>query len=450
MQSDLPELEEIIEEYKPKGQLAHENIVHQMAQAVQLIPAELDLHAIRQNTAALAIWPLIEKYATISNPKGHKLSRQENDRIERLDSLFSDSQKQEDIEQVRDTVLLNQNFGREVSVEYLNPYKLPTSHILRRIKTLKCVTFMEHLKRTKWSNMKIIHDSMMGSLFYLMINDSTFTQESFTVEDFIGEEKTKSKSIETYVPDFAAMHKGLICRDKNGKPVYFMDSIEGGGAYMHSLDHWRGKDEQKEWTKPQRIQHVYLNMAMAMYMAHKLNIDTIIPRDFELVELNKMHGLKQKMIFDREEPHWKAGLHSRRNHTGIYTHMLFRGKDRRDGHQVRHYVLQPHIFPYRNSAEIKEQLDSIAGEITSSNATRTQTIAPGSREKLQKFDALYQIMMEIVTPDISDPRLAYLYPRLTERKYEAYQLFKSTYRKMSKFGIKPPEELKGYPYVQGA
>ncbi len=217
--------------------------------------------------------------------------------------------------------------------------------------------------------MKILHDAQMGGSIYIL-----------------GLDKTVPK-----VPPakFSVFMRAFVCMDREQSPVLFIDAIECGYDFFRDLKHWRGYDEHMEKiVNPSRIHLPYFALAAAMYMAEKLEIGRVIPRDFELGQLARTIGVPERRVFGKDQGHWKIGLHSRKKNSGVYTHSLYRGKTNGTGHQVRLPVMQR--YPYKGESDLAMQLEFRAWEIKEQNRGRRK-LFPRTERRLRALESLYDV-----------------------------------------------------------
>ena len=218
----------------------------------------------------------------------------------------------------------------------------------------------------------MLHDAQMGGSIYVVGENMLKPQSNTYVEGLIG------------TPKYSFMCRMFTCVSENKEPVLFMDALESGNPAFNSLNHWRGYDENERFIiNPNRINEVYYAVAAAMYVADALDINTVVPRDFELVELSRNLGLTEKRIFSRDQDFLKIGLHSKKKNSGVYTHSLYRKEGKNfDGHQLRFSTLPR--FAYDTAGKMIDELEKLSSVIISSNDGRRKMVS----RTLERFDAV--------------------------------------------------------------
>lgn len=380
----IPTLEEIIDYYRSRNLLAHEGAVMNIAQKIKTLPVSVPFEEIQKFTALLTIWPLIEIYRLHQKSVTSDLNGNERERLEQLAAKYNSLSQGDDRNQVIDYLLSDKKFP----VQFLNPYALSANYILKRVLSVKCDPLEGHLKGTKMSRMKIVHDTEMGGTLYVLGKPK---------EDGLSEAVQQIRIDNAALYSF--MQRSFICVNKENELVMFMDNMEGGFPFFKDLDHWRGYGEDGRLSSDavNRIHEVYCAVAAIMYLAERLGIRYVIPRDFELVQLSRQLGLPERKVFSKEQGHWKIGLHSQKRYTGVYVHSLYRGNKNRDGHQLRHPVLD--MFPYTAPQEMLDQLRDISIYIIGSNENR-RILFPKTKERIATLRALNNLIQDhpLTTP----------------------------------------------------
>jgi len=362
----IPSLDELIGYYAAKGLIAYEGIIREMSQKIREIPIEIPLEEIERNVALLGIWPLIEKYKIHQNSIGNDLKRHDKEKLDELNQKFLAISSSTDLDGI-----LSNGKNQDLDISFLNPYDIQRGVFWNTVFSVMCDPLETHIQRTTLSRSKTIHDAQMGGTVYLVGKDHRIP--------FIGGS------------NYSFLQRSFMTVNKEGEPLLFMDNIEGGEPFFKTLDHWRGFDEDgKEQVNPNKIGQVYLAVAALMYMAERLDISQIVPRDFELVELSKNLGLRERRIFSKSQDYWKIGLHSKTKYKGVYVHSLYRGTHKnRQGHQENHRVLN--IFAYRNAGDMYTRLGELGEIIINSNAERRR-ILHGTQQRMLTLEALNDII----------------------------------------------------------
>ena len=366
--TSIPSLDEIVSYYSSQGLVAHEETILQMNPLIRQLSSSIPVIDVLQNVALLSVWPLVERSRLLSESITRDLNHDERDRLSSL------SKKYQDLEGSQEFITtLDKGFNSEtIKVKYLHPYATPKEQFVSPLLSIMCPPLQKHINITRLSKTKIFHDAQMGGSFYIM-----------------GEDKGVSR---VSGAQYSFYQRSFLCKDKAGENVLLIDNIECGEPYFRTLNHWRGHDEMGNYTPSQnRIHHLHLSLASTMSIASSLGVKTIVPRDFELVELSRSLGLGEKTIFSKDQGHWKVGLHSERSHTGVYTHSLYRGSVRNgEGHQVRHPILT--LPDFNNPHELLQRMTKLSADVLVSNYGRNK-IAPRTREKvntLLAYNALVQ------------------------------------------------------------
>lgn len=408
----IPPLEDILRHYQSKDLLAHPDDVRAIAARLHSLGTEFPNEELRRNVALLTVWPLIEAHKIAERSTRELISKQEIETKRALKEKFYKLRESEDRQVIQKKIF----DCDEWDVNYLNPYLTTRNEFLRVILSdLNCEPLKAHIKSTNKSRSKIIHDSQMGGSIYLVGQDYLLPPRGNASYSFL--------------------QRSFICLDKDNKPLLFMDSIEGGEPHFGNIDHWRGFDEKKEKKIQESfIHHLYLALGGAMYVAELLDIETIIPRDFELVDFSRIIGLREKKVFAKEQIPWKIGVRSEKRRTGVYTHSLYRANTHNfDGTQVRHPVLPRPT--YRTPADIQAGLERSASEVISLNKTRQKYPLRGTEQRVEAISLLYEIIEN--------------HPLCSEqRKKEARNTVLTVYSDMKRFGISLPDNILPTIYKQ--
>jgi|GEM_PF-2123989 len=329
-------LEEVLSHYRQENLLEHEAVVKELAPKIRDIP-EIEL---RKRVNLLRIWPLVVKYSILDQKIGNQLSRAEEEKLANLDIQMSQLEHSPDM-QVLDNIQYD-----KLNVRYLNPTKMHPTEIVDMMMSLDCEGLLEHINKTHRGKTKIIQDAEMSGSVYIAGIDE------------LAPPLTPVK--------YSFFERAFVCIEKeNQEPILFIDSLEGGEDYYKKLDHWRGMNEEGQFTGKNRIHHVYLALAASMYVAEQLGMRYVVPRDFELVDFARSHGMRTRTIFDKEQKdHWKIGIRSSKSRTGIYTHSLYRAEENNKGHQLDHRILA--ITPYQTPQNMISRLDSLFEKTTES------------------------------------------------------------------------------------
>ena len=372
-QTQNPTLEDIIGYYEPRGLLAHPNLVRNFSEKIKGTPQEIPLEQIKRYISQLLVWPLIEIYHLWNKSSSQPLTMDEKAKIEELRTKYKSLSAGEDAK----AVLAHLDVGQYYNIRFLNPFSVSKPELIIIVLSVMCEPLEDHIKKTHLSHAKVVHDAQMGGTIYV-----TGTSK----------DKAAQIAIQAQGPLYSFLQRSFICVDKNSNPVLFMDNVEGGIPYFKKLGHWRGLNEAlKQQERPNKIHEVYLAMAVAMYMAKQLGIEVIIPRDFELIELSRLLGMREKSIFSYEQGHWKIGLHSKRKNKGVYTHSLYRGTAKNhQGHQLRHLYFSP--FPFENPQDMLDEIKRFQQEIMEANFGRRSRLVQGTYEKLNILTSLNDIV----------------------------------------------------------
>jgi hypothetical protein len=372
----VPALDEIIDSYDAKELIAFREIAMDMGAKVKETREKIGQADIRHYVSQLMVWPLIETYFLWRKSINKQLASEEVSKIEEL------RQKQNALGVSDDTQQVARGIGsdEEFSIRFLNPYSLDREEFVRIVLSVKCDPLDVHIKRTTQSLMKIVHDSQMGGTIYIVGKDLKNPKVEYSDSGSVG--NTSSA--------YSFLQRSFVCIDKGSKRFLFMDNIEGGCPYFGSLQHWRGWDDKME-TRPyrDRVKEVFFAMASAMHMASVLGLDYIVPRDFELVEMARLLGIREKRVFEKGN-HWKVGLHSEKAYTGVYTHSLYRGTSNNQGHQVRHPVMQ--LFPFKSPDEMMGEMNRIEAQIVTENWDRKTKMTSKTFERLNMMSALNDVI----------------------------------------------------------
>ncbi len=405
--NQIPTLDELISHYSQKGLFAHPEMVRSIASKIKDIPVEIPTRVLGRNIALLLVWPLIEAYRIAEESIGQDISGKEKETFNDLHAKFEVVKSGSDFQFVLDKVMDDGS----CDVTYLNPFTLNSTEFLGTILSglEGCDAMERHIKQTNMSRMKIVHDAKMAGSIYLAGKDKTIP----------------------FLPpvNYSFLQRAFLCVDKDGGPVIFIDSIEGGDAAYKKLDHWRGAHEDEYRTFANRLHHVYLAVAAAMYMADELDINIIVPRDYELVELSQNLGLRERRIFDKEQKYRKAGLHSSKKFSGVYTHSLYRGTEiNHSGNQLRHRALE--TSPFRKTSEMVARLEDIGLKIIEMNRERTRKIYPRTDQRLDAMNAMHALIEN--------------YPLTPQHRIEeARRLVNEVYLAVARFGRKATVNYRG-------
>lgn len=388
----VPSLDEIIQHYQQKGLLAHEEAIRTMSERLRYIPVNVPLEDTMQNVSLLQVWPLIEKYKIFEKSITKDLTREDRDKLEQLDKKYNKLKTSEDIVKVSEHL-----HEQRLDIQFINPFIIPKYNAVNNVLSTRvgCEPLDEHIKHTHLSKTKIFHDMQMGGSIYVMGKPWDVGQYA----TFVSADGSKFSN-----SPYSFLQRSFICMNHKSEPIIFMDSIEGGYPYFNHLDDWRGISNTNDiiTNKDNKIHEVYFAIGSIMHIAEKLDIKNIILRDSELTELGRILGVGEITVFSKEQDHWKIGLHSEKSKTGVYTHSLYRGKNKNgEGQQLRHLVLE--VFPYKNPDRMLSELADQSRYITESNSGRRNPV-PKTNERMDTLKALNTIISEhpLATPYVRE------------------------------------------------
>jgi len=375
-QTAVPPLEEILDFYKKKDILAFEDEVRVMAERIRMAPTEIDPSKIQIYASQLMVWPLIETYYLWQKSLDKQLAGEELAKLDELGMKQSALIVSDDSRKLMQNLNVDGNFR----IRFLNPYQYSRDEFISIVLSVMCGPLEKHVRRTRMGNTKILHDAQMGGTVYIAGDDLKNPKVAY--------QNTGSTTLRT--PAYSFLQRSFVCIDRKSQPFLFMDNVEGGCPYFRRLDHWRGMDEDSQnQVYPNRIQEAFFGLAAAMNMASQLGLAYVVPRDFELVELARLLGVRERRVFLKDSE-WKIGLKSETPYTGVYTHSLYRGNGNHDGHQLRHPIMD--IFPYSDPEQMIAQIKRLEAEIVTENWDRRTKATPKTFERLKMMSALNDII----------------------------------------------------------
>ena len=350
----VPPLEEIVDFYEDRGSLAFKDLVRVVAERVKITPIEINPDKIQAYTSQLMVWPLIETYYLWQKSLDKPLAGEELAKLGELGMKQNALAVSDDSKRVMENLDIAGNF----QVKFLNPYNHTREEFLSIVLSVMCEPLEKHVRRTRMGRTKILHDAQMGGTIYLTGNDTKNPKVQYK----------NGGSTGFRTPAYSFLQRSFVCVDRKSQPFLFMDNIEGGAPYFKRLDHWRGMDESLEnQIYPNRIHEAFFGLAAAMHMASQLGLSYIVPRDYELIELARLLGVRERRVFLKDSE-WKIGLKSESTYNGVYTHSLYRGIGNHDGHQLRHPVMD--IFPYSDQEHMFTEIKRLEAEIVTENWDR--------------------------------------------------------------------------------
>jgi len=362
----VPDLDEIIEFWSEKDILRHLEYVREYHRKLTDIPSIIPIKEIKKNVELLKLWPLIEIARLHMKSVGRDLNADDRRKLPELATKYINLRESDDFTHL-------ETMGRLEGLEFnfLKPQDYTLEEFAKLVTLDICRPLRSHMQNTKMSKTKLYHDTLMGGTVY-----------------FVGKYGIPHR--DNLANKFSFMQRSFICVNHNDQPVYFMDNVESGDYSFKKLDQWR------RWN-PNRIEDVFYSIAGAMYLADELDINRIAPRDFELSELARMLGVREKKVFDKEpvkngvkkRSEWKIGLDSKRKHSGVYSHSLYRGRKNYGGQQIRFQVIRP--FPFKDTGKIYDELSRWHRIIMESNRDRRK-LYPKSSERANVMNTLYRIL----------------------------------------------------------
>ncbi len=218
----------------------------------------------------------------------------------------------EELKQKADSFYNSQDFrdvldslkNSSIELKFINPFRYKKHEFLNLVlyDMVNCEPLHKHIKHTRMSKCKLLHDAQLGGSIHIIGRHEQTNNRPYSFRERL-----------------------FTCVSYKNELVLFMDCIEGGPEYFNCLDHWRGMDEYcTRKISYSRIDEQFYGIAAAIYVAKQLNINYIIPRDYELKELATILGMPEKRIFLKGVDR-KKGINSKRKKTGVYTHTLYRG-----------------------------------------------------------------------------------------------------------------------------
>ena len=376
--SAIPTLDDIVQHYRTRGLIAHEHVVRELSPKIQKLQAEIPFDEIKKFVALLTVWPLVEIYKITRSSITTDLGRDERAKIEELRSKYKLVSSSEDIQKV----LAHLDVLNEFDIQFINPYSYPKNKFLDTVLSVMCEPLQDHIKQTHQSHTKLLHDAQLGGTVYTVGKDLINKLSNYIDSGATGDKQSA----------YSFLQRSFICVDKDLELVLFMDNVEGGVPYFKSLEHWRGFNEKEtERMYPNRIHEIYIALGAAMYLAERLGIPYVVPRDFELVELARFLGMGEKSVFSEKQGHVKIGFHSETPKTGVYTHSLYRNKVKNHtGIQIRQVYLES--FPFLSPEAMFDELGNLDSDINASNLHRRKKATPKTYEKLNTLQALNDII----------------------------------------------------------
>jgi len=368
----FPSLDKILDYWRAADLLRHEDYVREYNLKLAELPSAIPIKEIKKNVELLKLWPLIEIARLHMKSVGRDLNADDRKKLLELETKYINLTESDDFPFLKSMDRLE---GLEFM--FLKPQEYKLEEFAKLVTLDICRPLRSHMQNTKLSKTKLFHDTIMGGTVY-----------------FVGKYNDILRN--NLANKFSFMQRSFICVNHNDQPVYFMDNVESGDYSFKRLEQWRHM-KIPDHEDVNRIEDVFYSIAGAMYLADELDINRIAPRDFELSELARMLGVREKKVFDKEpvkkgdkkRSEWKIGLDSKRKNTGVYSHSLYRGTKNYSGQQTRFQVIRP--FAFKDTGKIYDELSRWHNIIISSNQGRRK-LYPKSSERANVLLTLFRIL----------------------------------------------------------
>jgi len=236
-----PTLDEILAYYREHNLLAHADVVADIAGKLHPLASKIPEEDLHRNMAFLTVWPLVELYKLTARAVTSDLKSAEWNNIPRLNKKYHALMDKDE----RSDILGYACRPEMPQMHFVNPYTSPLPAFTSLVQTMaeQCETWKCHLRDTRRSHMKAIHDAQMGGTILLIEKEREGARKN---------------------SPFTFYQRSFICVNEQDEPVIFMDALQHcDGPDVSRIDHWRGLDREgnqvQKWDVNNVNKSVYKN-----------------------------------------------------------------------------------------------------------------------------------------------------------------------------------------------